>query len=331
MAYDKRAVQRGTERFEEDRRAHQEAFAAKRQKLFREIPRLEEIDRELRSTMAQIVTSALRRGADPGPAISVIRDNNMALQRERAALLMEHGYEPDELEEKPRCVLCGDTGYVNGAMCRCLRTYCSRAQIEELSRLLDMGGASFETFDFELYSTVPYENLHMSPREKMEKNFDACRDYAYQFGPRSGNLLLSGQTGTGKTFLSACIARVVSERGFSVVYDTATHIFAQYEAVKFRREEDETAEEDVRRCANCDLLILDDLGTEMSTSFVQSALYQIVNDRLLAGKKTIINTNLSPEKIGARYSQQIFSRIQGEYDILTFFGEDIRLLKRRKQ
>jgi DNA replication protein DnaC len=116
-----------------------------------------------------------------------------------------------------------------------------------------------------------------------------------------------------------------------VVYDTAGHIFNQMEYVKFRREEDEAAEEDVNRCMNCDLLIMDDLGTEMTTAFVQSALYQIVNSRLLSGKQTIINTNLTPEEIGRRYSPQILSRIEGEYEILPFFGEDIRRLKRQQR
>ena len=330
MTYDGKILRRAMERYEKDKQRRAEAFAARQQQIFREIPRLEEIDRELRSTMSQIVVSALRRGTDPLPALRVIRDRNLELQRERAAILMEHGYEADELEEKPFCVLCGDTGFREDGMCRCLRKYYARLQIEELSRLLDMGSASFESFDFRWYDTAPWPNLGISPRANMERNFDTCQDYARQFSPRSGNLLLSGDTGLGKTFLSACIARVVSENGFSVVYDTASHIFSQFEKVKFRREEDEAAEEDVNRCLDCDLLIVDDLGTEMTTSFVQSALYQIVNSRLLAGKQTIISTNLTPEEIGRRYSPQIRSRIEGEYQILPFFGKDIRQQKRQQ-
>lgn len=328
MPYDRKILRRAMAQYEEDKQRRAEEFAARQQRIFREIPRLAEIDGELRSTMSQIVVSALRRGTDPMPALRVIRDRNLELQRERASLLMEHGYEADELEEKPQCVLCGDTGFRGGVMCRCLQKYYARTQIKELSRLLDMGTASFESFDFNWYSTAPHPQVGISPRANMERNFDTCRDYAHQFSPRSGNLLLSGDPGLGKTFLSACIARVVSENGFSVVYDTAGHIFSQFERVKFRREEDEGAEEDVERCLNCDLLIVDDLGTEMTTAFVQSALYQIINSRLLAGKQTIINTNLPPEEIGRRYSPQILSRIEGEYEILPFFGEDIRRQKR---
>lgn len=330
MAYDEKILRRSMARYNEDKQRRAEAFAARQKQIFREIPRLEEIDRELRGTMSQIIASALRRGTDPMPALRVIRDQNLDLQRERSALLMEHGYEPDELEERPDCILCGDTGFRDGTMCRCLRKYYARAQIEELSRMLDMGTASFETFRFDWYGAAPDPVMGISPRANMEKNYDTCQDYARQFGRSSGNLLLWGDPGLGKTFLSACVARVVSERGFSVVYDTATHVFSQFEAAKFRREEDEGAAEDVDRCMNCDLLIIDDLGTEMVTSFVQSALYQIVNGRLLAGKSTIISTNLDPDGIGKRYSPQLLSRIEGEYQVLPFFGEDIRRLKREK-
>jgi len=330
LAYDEKILRRSLARYEEDKQRRAEVFDRRRQEIFRQIPRLEEIDRELKSTMSQIITSALRRGTDPLPALRVIRDQNLDLQRERAALLMERGYEADELEEKPACVLCGDTGFRDGAMCRCLRKYYARAQIEELSHMLDMGTASFETFDFSWYSTQVDPETGASPRATMEENFDVCQDYARQFGPRSGNLLLSGDPGLGKTFLSACIARVVSERGFSVVYDTASHIFAQFEAAKFSRD-DEAAREDADRCMNCDLLIVDDLGTELVNAFVQSALYQIVNGRLITGKQTIINTNLNPEGIGRRYSPQILSRLEGEYQILPFFGEDIRRLKRERE
>ena len=155
--------------------------------------------------------------------------------------------------------------------------------------------------------------------------------FARDFRPGAQNLLLFGDPGLGKTFLSACIARVVSEDGFSVVYDTAGHIFAQFEASKFRRDDVDEPDESVERCMACDLLILDDLGTEMTTAFVQSALYQLLNSRLLAGRSTIISTNLDPDQIGRRYSAQIMSRLEGEFELLPFIGQDIRRLKREQQ
>ena len=162
----------------------------------------------------------------------------------------------------------------------------------------------------------------------MEWVYDTCVEYAHNFGKKPANLLLFGRPGLGKTHLSAAIAREVSGKGFSVVYDTAGHIFERFEAQKFGRDE---AERDVERVLNCDLLILDDLGTEMVTTFVQSALYQLVNGRMIAGRSTIISTNLAPEEIGSRYGRSVLSRLEGEYEILPFFGEDIRRLKRERQ
>ena len=194
--------------------------------------------------------------------------------------------------------------------------------------MLDLGSQSFDTFSLDWYSTQEIPQTGISPRKNMERNRDICVDYAYDFNEKSGNLLLTGAPGLGKTFLSACIARVVSEKGYSVVYDTAGHVFERFEARKFSREEDDRAAEDVERILQCDLLILDDLGTEMTTAFVQSALYEIVNTRLLAGKSTIINTNLGMTELNQRYLEQVSSRIEGEYQVLIFFGEDIRRKKR---
>ena len=193
--------------------------------------------------------------------------------------------------------------------------------------LLDLGSQSFDTFDTDWYSDQRAPGKTKSAREHMEWVYDTCVEYAHNFGKKPANLLLFGRPGLGKTHLSAAIAREVSGKGFSVVYDTAGHIFERFEAQKFGRDE---AERDVERVLNCDLLILDDLGTEMVTTFVQSALYQIINGRLLEKKSTIVSTNLMPEAIAQRYSGQIASRIEGEYQLLPFVGEDIRVLKKKR-
>ena len=328
MSYDGKIMRRALARFDEDKQRRDAAFEQRRDALYARVPRLKEIEQELKGTLPQIIASALRRGTDPKPAINVLRDSNLELQRERAELLALHGYDADYLDEQPHCVLCRDSDYCGDAVCRCLREYYAREQIAELSKLLKMGSETFETFAFHWYSPER-GSYRRSPRETAEHNFDVCQDYAHQFSPRSGNLLLFGAPGLGKTFLSTCIARVVSENGHSVVYDTAANIFNQFEADKFRHDEEDAAE-DVKRYMECDLLIVDDLGTEMTTAFVQSVVYQLINGRLMAGKKTIINTNLDPDEIGKRYGAQVLSRIEGEYEILPFAGEDIRKLKREK-
>ena len=328
MAYDGKIMRRALQQFEEDRQAREERFQARRASVFRRQPRLHQIEEELRSTMSRIISSALRYGTDPGPAVEVLREENLRIQEEKRQLLNQMGLPQDCLDEKPACALCGDTGYRNGQVCRCLRQYYAREQQKELSRMLDLGSQSFDTFSLDWYPQEYDSSFGSSARENMEKVYDICADYAHQFGKRPGNLLLFGAPGLGKTFLSAAIAREVSGNGWSVVYDTAGRIFQRFEAQKFTREED--AGDDVDRVLNCDLLILDDLGTEMTTAFVQSALYQIVNTRLMEKKSTILNTNLMPGEIARRYSPQLASRIEGEYQLLPFFGEDIRRLKRER-
>ena len=331
MAYDGKIMRRALMRFEEDKRTRQDRFEARRDGIFRRAPRLQEIERELSSTMSRIISSALRRGTDPRNAVEHLREENLSLQSEKKALLFHLGLPEDALEEKPVCALCGDTGYRGGAVCRCLKEYYAREQQKELSRMLDLGGQSFESFSLHWYSDQDILGLGVSPRENMDWVYRTCKRYAEKFHPEtSGNLLLTGDPGLGKTFLSAAIAREVSAEGWSVVYDTAGHIFDRFEAVKFGREEE--AGSDVERIMHCDLLILDDLGTEMTTTFVQSALYQIINTRIMERRPTILSTNLKMDErnneISKRYSPQIASRIEGEYQVLPFFGKDIRLLKK---
>ena len=327
MAYDGRVLRRARERFEADRAERQRRFEDRRESLYRRQGRLRQIDEDLRSTTGRILAAALRRGTDPGPALAELRRENLRLQQERTELLAGLGVPADALEERPACALCGDSGYRDGRMCRCLRDYYAKEQQKELSRMLDLGSQSFDTFSLDWYSER-YDAVNgQSPRANMERVYDVCADFAYHFGRRPGNLLLFGAPGLGKTFLSAAIAREVSAKGFSVVYDTAGRVFSRFEARKFSRE-DEEAEEDTARVLECDLLILDDLGTEMTTAFVQSALYEIVNTRLVERRSTIVSTNLTPGEIARRYSGQVASRLEGEYQILPFFGEDIRKLKK---
>ena len=330
MATDSKVMARALRKYREDVERYRQDRQEQVERIYRKLPRVEEITMELRATMGQVVAAAFRSGTDPQPVLEALKERNLALQRERAELLVGGGFPFDALEEKPRCPLCGDTGYGDRGPCRCLMAYYTREQNRELSKLLDLGSQSFDTFDFQWYDTAYWPEEGTSPRENMEIVYELCANYAHNFSPRSPNLLMTGAPGLGKTFLSACIAREVSDAGYSVVYDTATHVFAQFESGKFGRDNpfDEDAQADMNRYLNCDLLIMDDLGTEMATAFVTSAFYQVVNHRLMAGRQTILNTNLSLEELGRRYGAAIRSRLEGEYQILTFFGRDIRQQKR---
>lgn len=333
MGYDQNVLRRATARLEEQHRQRAEHKQLLRRQAYARQPRLSQLDRAMKGTMAELIGATLRRGEDTSAAVQEIRERNLALQRERAALLEQMGLSAQELDDDPACPLCGDTGWRGTAMCSCLRQLCAQEQIRDLSKLLNLGEQSFDNFRLDYYSQTLYPNKGASPRENMELVYEVCLNYAQKFGRFSfKNLFLSGQPGLGKTFLSACIARTVSENGFSVVYDTAGNIFAQFEARKFQRDvqDAQEAKDDTRRYLSCDLLILDDLGSELTTQFVQSALYELLNTRLVAGKHTVISSNLSMEEAARRYSPQIASRLAGEYHVLHFFGDDIRLLKKNR-
>ena len=332
MGYDANVLRRATQRLEQGRRERRERVEGLRRDAYARQPKLERLDRQLQQTMAQLVAAALRQGEDPAQAVREVRERNLAIQQERAVLLGALGLPEDALDDKPACPLCGDTGWQGAKMCRCLRELCAREQIAELSKLLDLGEQSFDTFRMDYYSQSPWPG-GTSPRENMELVYEVCLNYAQKFGRFPiRNLFLTGAPGLGKTFLSACIARTVSEKGHSVVYDTAGNIFAQFEARKFQRDsaDGQEARDETRRYLNCDLLILDDLGSELVTQFTQSALYELVNSRLVGEKHTVISTNLTLEEAARRYPPQIASRLEGEYHALHFFGDDIRLLKKRQ-
>jgi DNA replication protein DnaC len=159
----------------------------------------------------------------------------------------------------------------------------------------------------------------------MERNFQNCRRYALTFSLNSGNLLFVGGTGLGKTFLSACIARAVADRGYSVMYETASHMFSKLEKAKFTPTEDSRREAD--KLMECDLLIIDDLGTEVVNQFTLSCLYHVINTRLNLQKPTIISTNLTPGELRKLYSDRISSRLTGEFQVIPFYGTDVRKQK----
>ena len=294
------------------------------------VPEIRDIDARLRAHMAQLVRLTIGKGPDMQAEIAALREKNLDLQMHRAELLTAAGFGSDYLDELVSCPLCRDTGLYQGGVCRCLDRLYNRELTRELGTLMRRGDESFNKFDLSLYPAESDPVSGMVPREVMRKVSDACRRYADNFSRASTNLLFQGGTGLGKTYLSACIARVVAERGFSVCYDTAAAALDNYEKAKFNRdtEEGEAAAVRIKRMESCDLMILDDLGTEMPTPMGQSALYTLINNRLVNGKKTIVSTNLTNEELNKRYTPQIASRILGEFQCLPFVGTDIRRMKR---
>lgn len=312
----------------EAKRLRYEAEAAqRRERIYRELPRIAEIDAELRTTVLEIVKSAFASGKDAAPMLGAIRAHNLELQGERAERLVEAGYPYDYLEAHYDCSRCSDTGYVNGDPCPCLIEAYRRAQNEELNQMLTGGEESFDRFSLEYYSKAPIPGAGVSPYEQMEEVYNFCVEYAKHFGKSSENLFMTGGSGLGKTMLASCIAREVVAGGASVVYDTAFSVFSKFEEEKFRRDAEENQ---TRRYFSCDLMILDDLGTEMTTAYTVAVLYNLINTRLNSGKKTILCSNMGLTELGKRYNQQTYSRVAGDYLTLVFYGEDVRAIRRRR-
>ena len=321
MAYSEAVLHRARERLLQEKNLYEAETAARRAQVLQAYPRLREIDQALRPSVAGAVAAAFRKGEDTTAAIAALKEQNLALQREREWILASAELDESVLDPPPFCPHCGGSGYVGSSMCECLRELCRQEQKKELSSLLG-GKESFDGFRLDLYPTEPDPNLGVSPRQLMERTFRRCRRYAREFGAGAPSLLFTGGPGLGKTFLSACIARAVADNGFSVVYDTAGKLFSDFEAVKFGGNQQDLT----RKYLQCDLLIIDDLGTEMTTQFTQSVLYRVLNDRLLENRPVIVSTNLSDQALRQRYSAPIASRLLGAFEVCLFLGQDIRQL-----
>ena len=326
MAIDGRILARAKATLEEKRRQREEMYERRLETAYGQAPRIRALDAEIRATMSELVGAAL--GLEFSGQVEDIRLKNLDLQEQRRAELLRAGFPETYLDYAYMCPNCHDTGYVNTEICKCLMDFYRDAQRKSLSSLFILGDETFDNFDLSYYDETPSPDTGISPRRSMEIIYKTCFEYARNFGEKSLNLFFNGVPGVGKTFLSACIARVVAENGNSVVYDMASSIFSKFEDAKFSRAEDpEEARDEVKRCLECDLLIIDDLGTEMTTAFTISALFEIINTRLVTGRKTIVNSNLTLNELRRRYTSQIMSRLEGAYQALTFRGDDIRRKK----
>ena len=322
MAYSPEVLSRARFRLAEEKAAREQEFTRHKAIAYEKSPRLAEIDRQLSVTVAQAVALSFQKGEDTTAAIEKLKQENLSLQQERAAILAAFG--EGYLDNTPICDRCGGTGYVGETMCECLGELCRQEQKKELTQLLSAGNARFEQFRLDVYSDRYNDSFGCSPRQMQQLILNRCQRYTRDFAPDSGNLLFSGAPGLGKTFLSACIARGVANRGYSVVYETAIKLFSAFEAAKFGDYSQENQEK-TEKYLKCDLLIIDDLGSEMTTQLTMSALYTVVNTRLMEGLSTIISTNLTAEAIKSRYTPAICSRILGMYQLMQFLGDDLRL------
>lgn len=328
---DPRHLWKADEQIKLARKEHEAAQLAYQKQCWEKVPGLEKLDNAIQRAVGQAIAAALRGGGDPGAAVEAARRENLTRQAQRLELLERAGIDPASLEATPYCPLCQDTGLTKQGVCRCVLDLCARENLAELGAVLDLKQMDFANVSMEWYSTAFDPEYGMSSWEAAETVLEVCKGYADRFPDRPcQNLFLYGGTGLGKTFFSGCIAKEVAAKGYWTVYVTAAELFTHWEAVKFGRDEGGERQRQMERCLRCDLLVLDDLGSEMVTPFVQSALYQLLNERMNRRLHTVISSNLTMDDVRARYSPQAASRLEGEYHALPFFGKDIRLQRREK-
>ncbi|MCQ2480140.1 MAG: ATP-binding protein [Clostridia bacterium] len=311
----RRELERRRAKAEKIQKEHHEEVIAK-------IPEITEIESQMAQTALSVI-KALGMGKDSVPYVKQLEAASLSAQQRRAELLKENGFPEDYIKVKYTCPQCEDKGFVNGRMCSCHKSILKNQAYEKLCNSFPLDKFTFQNFSTDYY---PDSGNGITPRQRMNSVFEFCKNYAMDFSRSSPSLILQGNTGLGKTHLSLAIAGAVIKGGYGVVYCSAQNILNRLENEKFGRAEYSDTEKNLLQC---DLLILDDLGSEFSTQFTVSAVYNIINSRLLNGKPTIISTNLSPEGIESAYTPRIASRIYSEYVLLQFDGNDIRQLKMR--
>ena len=306
-----------------ERRGEAHAKAAiLRDRMRREVPRVCEIEQAMAASSAKVVQAILNQG-NIEQQVEKIKAENLMLQQELATILRAHGADSDNFEPQYTCPMCEDTGFVGGGRCACLDQLMREFSCVALSEVSAMRPTSFDELSLDYYSSRADSRTGIAPRTQMRQVIDFCRAYAENFDGRDDSLLLRGPTGVGKTHLSLAIAGVVLSKGYSVVYGPVQQLLHRIEREHFGRTDGNT--EDV--LLDCDLLILDDIGTEFTSPFYTSALYNVINGRLMAEKPTIISTNLNQKELTDRYGEQIASRVTGLFEPLVCVGKDIRQQK----
>lgn len=294
---------------------------------YAKIPELKALEEEIIKISAQSGRMALR-GDDS--ALKALREQSTALKARQIELLVEGGFSADYLAMQYLCNKCKDTGYIGNEKCNCFKQAISDLLYTGSNIKTILEKENFSKFSFHYYSDDYIdETLGLSPLTNMQKVVAGCKSFIRHFKKNNENLLLLGNTGVGKTFLANCIAKELLDRGYTVIYLTAFRLFDILEKYKFGKDEDSTyeASNQFEYFLDCDLLIIDDLGTELNNSFTNSQLYLIINERLLRQKSTVISTNLSLTNINTNYGERVFSRIASSYSVHRIIGKDIRLHK----
>ena len=312
--------------YERKRDLAEKELEARKKKVYHRIPEIKEIDDEVSKIGLKLAKLVLLNPQDKDKILEETKIKMDALKNRKNQLLNDFKIPTGYLNLKYDCPICKDTGFLKtGKKCNCLKQQIINQaySMSNLSRILNT--QNFSTFDPSKFSMERDEYLGISPQENILEILSICEGFVFNFNKDNDeNMLFYGDTGLGKSFMSNCIAKELLDKGYVVIYQTAFKMFEIIEDYKFKNADDHISKDNYENLFDCDLLIIDDLGTELTNSFTNSELFNILNTRLLAGKKTIISTNLSPIQLGEIYTQRIFSRVFDRFRMIKFIGNDLR-------
>ena len=310
MGYNKQYIKKALDEILQKGNNAKKIYESRKAEILDKEPRLKEIEQQFMQLGGLLGITALSGNSERLEALQT-KFNALVKEQERLKAKVElKDYEPF-------CSVCSDTGYVGSSLCKCVLKRAKELSFAGLSASMPIAESGFENFSLDYYNG---EN-----KTAMEKIFEFAKEYAQNINKNSKSLLFFGQTGLGKTHLSLAIASAALEKGLGVVYSPIQNLIQKLEKEHFSYNSDTPILDDV---LECDLLILDDLGTEFSTAYSQALIYNIINSRILTSKPTIISTNLDVEEIALKYNNRVASRLIGSYDIKKFCGSDVRQQKK---
>lgn len=308
-------------KFNQLKEKKQNEYADRVNKVYMEIPEIKEIDNSVNAHVFEMFTKAAR-GENCDEVVEEFSNKLRQLKEKKNELLVENGFGPDYLNEIYNCKKCKDTGLYKDKQCECYKKIVTETLLKYSNISAQMKNQTFSKFDINLYSDKANEE-GIIPKKTMTGLLSKCKKFAKNLPKNGGNMIFYGGPGLGKTFMSSAIANEVIKYGTTVIYQTAGEIFAAIEDVRFGRGS-EVQKRVYSQIYDVDLLIIDDLGTEYRNQISDAEFFRFLNARILNEKSTIISTNLSLEQLRKDYSERIFSRIIGSFEIFKFYGEDVR-------
>lgn len=330
MIFEPLSISKIMHEYEETRLNNKRLAFERREEIYKKIPRIEELDSASTSSYLSLAMSKVLGKDEKGQEALSIRDLNRNRTAEKKALLKEAGYPEDYLEPIFTCSKCKDTGYINQERCSCFRDKLINSLYlqSNLTNILDK--ENFDTFNLDYYSKDKLSGYEYSPYDNMVNILTTSKRFVDNFSSTKshrGNILIYGEVGLGKTFLTNCIAKGILDKGHQVFYLTANELFQNILSPYLMNQEKALADL-YKYVYNCELLIIDDLGTELINSFTLSNLFEVINQRNIQGKSTVISTNLGLKDLKTKYSERIMSRLIEGYAVFNIYGDNIRYQKR---